>query len=113
MGKESICLLLQKLLLSTKTSNVRTVGLSVLHDTAKDERGRHIYYKTCSHTVVHIEDVIIPNSSTAVAGSGPNMKRLIVSYGGAQNTYRPCIAPTLVWKTIFGRNILAVFPRIR
>jgi hypothetical protein len=80
---------------------------------AKDELGRRICYKICSHISVHTRTARALNSSSVVAGSGPNTKRLIVNYGDVQNTQRPCIALFLVLRTIFDKTIMAASLKIR
>ncbi|USP75796.1 MACRO domain containing protein [Curvularia clavata] len=67
------------------TSSAHTAGLFAPQDTAKEDPGEHIYYRTYSHTVVHTKTVRARTYSFAAAENGLSMKQATARFGDVQS----------------------------
>lgn len=71
---------------ATKTSNAHTAGLFALQDTAKEDLGEHIYYRTYSHIVVPTQTVRARTYSFAAVENGRSMKQATARFGDVRST---------------------------
>src|SRR5690242_13156800 len=88
-----------------KTSSAHTAGLFAPQDTAKEDPGEHIYYRTYSHTVVHTKTVRARTYSFAAAENGLSMKQATARFGDVQSIQTLYSVLSLAWKIIFDKDI--------